>query len=181
MDNSTAIDFFSAAPPWFGRPERTLFDSVATRIQGGEELLFKGGPVHVTASCVVFDPSRTQVLLAFHRKGRFWVQFGGHLEHADHDIAAAAEREAAEESGLETFRLLSERALDLQAQQLGERFGACDIHLDLLFGAEAARDAPTRASEESHAVEWFDLDALPTDAVPGLAKRLRTARERIPA
>ncbi|MFJ8895092.1 NUDIX hydrolase [Leifsonia sp. NPDC102414] len=181
MDRETATTFFTTAPPWFGRPERTLFDSVATRIRGGEDLLFKGGPVHVTASCVVFDPDRTRVLLAFHRKGRFWVQFGGHLEQGDADIAAAAAREVSEESGLASFRMLSDDAVDLQAQQLGERFNGCDIHLDLLFAAETARDAVPIVSDESEAVEWFDLDALPTDAVPGLQKRLRTARERLPA
>lgn len=180
MDSSIATTFFRTAPPWFGRPERALFDSVSERIRSGEELLFKGGPVHVTASCVVFDPERTRVLLAFHRKGRFWVQFGGHLEPEDADIAAAAAREVTEESGLQSFRMLTPDAIDLQAQQLGERFGVCDIHLDLLFAAEAPRDAPTAVSDESEAVEWFDLDALPTDAVPGLKKRLRTARERLP-
>lgn len=181
MDRETASEFFTTAPQWFGRSERTLFASVAERIHGGEELLFKGGPAHVTTSCVVFDPARTRVLLAFHRKGRFWVQFGGHLEPGDADMAAAAAREATEESGLASFRMLSPDAVDLQAQQLGERFGGCDIHLDLLFAAEAPRDAVPSASDESDAVEWFDLDALPSDAVRGLSKRLRTARERLAA
>jgi hypothetical protein len=35
-----------------------------------------GGPEHVTASCFVFTPDLEQVLLCFHKKGRFWVQLG---------------------------------------------------------------------------------------------------------
>ena len=36
-----------------------------------------GGAEHVTASCFVFTPDLDQVLLWFHKRGRFWFQLGG--------------------------------------------------------------------------------------------------------
>ena len=58
------------------------------------------GPVHLTASCFIFTPTLTHVLLCFHRKGQFWVQVGGHIDADDATLVAAALREAREESGL---------------------------------------------------------------------------------
>lgn len=59
--------------------------------QRGESALERdGGPEHVTASCFVLSPNLAQVLLCFHRKGRFWVQLGGHVEPGDGSVAAAA-------------------------------------------------------------------------------------------
>ena len=65
-----------------------------------------GPPVHLTASCFVLDPDASKVLLTLHRKGGFWVQFGGHLEPTDATLAGAALREATEESGLASLVLL---------------------------------------------------------------------------
>ena len=62
-------------------------------------------PGHVTASAVVFDADGSHVLLTLHPRVGKWVQLGGHCEPADESIAAAALREATEESGLDGLTL----------------------------------------------------------------------------
>src|ERR1700754_1589907 len=56
---------------------------------------------HVTASALVLDEGGTRVLLTLHPRLGRWVQLGGHCEDTDADIAAAALREATEESGID--------------------------------------------------------------------------------
>src|SRR5699024_6016462 len=58
-----------------------------------------GGPRHLTASAIVIDGPGDHVALVWHRKGRFWVQPGGHLEPGETSFAQAARREVAEEIG----------------------------------------------------------------------------------
>ena len=57
-------------------------------------------PGHVTASALVLDHTGTHALLTLHPRFGRWLQLGGHCEDGDPDIAAAALREASEESGI---------------------------------------------------------------------------------
>lgn len=136
-----------------------------------------GGHEHFTASTFVFDPGFGRVLLCLHGKGRFWVQFGGHLEPGDDDMADAALREAREESGLDAVTLVSRHPIDLDRHKLAAGFDWCTAHWDVGFAAVADAGAVPTASDESEDVAWFDVDALP-DAVPeGFVTRVRRARD----
>src|ERR1700761_3753734 len=70
--------------------------------------LLQAGPVamtrahragHVTASALIVGADR-RVLLCLHGRLGMWMQLGGHCEEADESLAAAALREATEESGI---------------------------------------------------------------------------------
>ena len=133
------------------------------------------GRAHLTASAFVLTPDLREVLLCFHRKGGFWVQLGGHVEPADASLQAAALREATEEGGIPDLVPLGAVPLDLDRHDLGAGFARCDTHWDVGYGFVAARSRTPVASDESEAVDWWPVDALPPDVPPGFPERLARA------
>jgi 8-oxo-dGTP pyrophosphatase MutT (NUDIX family) len=139
-------------------------------------------PDHLTASTLVLSADGTAVLLTLHAKAKAWFQMGGHCEEADRTLAAAALREATEESGLDGL------ALDPQPVQLSLhevpfcRGGAAGDpvtrHLDVRFVAIAPAGMAHAVSEESLDVRWFRADALPTND-PDITELVALARERL--
>jgi 8-oxo-dGTP pyrophosphatase MutT (NUDIX family) len=131
-----------------------------------------GGPEHLTASCFVLTPAFDKVLLSFHRKGRFWVQLGGHVEASDGSLGEAALREAREEGGIEALTLWSVVPVDVDRHGLGDGFARCSVHWDVGFVAFAAPDAVPTVSDESEDVRWFPVAALPDVTPAGFPARL---------
>ena len=138
-----------------------------------------GPPEHLTASLVVLDDTRQQVLLTLHRRARAWFQFGGHIEVDDPTLWHAAAREGREESGIDDLRVLPE-IVHLDRHVLDGDFGACREHLDVRFAAIAPPDAVPDVSTESFDVRWWPVDALPPgtrdDLTPLVAAALRLSR-----
>ncbi|MEJ7831499.1 MAG: NUDIX domain-containing protein [Nocardioides sp.] len=134
-------------------------------------------PDHVTASTLVLSHDLTSVLLTLHTKAREWFQLGGHCEPGDRTLAAAALREAREESGIDDLRL------DPAPVQLSEHAVAfCgshgDVHhLDVRYLAVAPAGVAHEISEESIDLRWWPLDALP-DPHPDVVELVTLALAR---
>ncbi|GGE89331.1 NUDIX hydrolase [Mycetocola zhadangensis] len=136
---------------------------------------------HLTASCFVFTEDLSAVLLCFHKKGRFWVQLGGHIEAADGTVSAAAFREATEEAGI-VVTPLSPEPIDVDRHSLHAGFSKCDVHWDVGFVAIADPALPTITSDESDDVRWWPVGALPTevpDGFPGRVARVVAAASAV--
>jgi 8-oxo-dGTP pyrophosphatase MutT (NUDIX family) len=116
-------------------------------------------PGHITASTVVFDASRSRVLLTLHSKVKAWLQLGGHCEPIDRTLYDAALREATEESGITGLRLLPDPV------QIDRHFVRChpggSYHLDVEYAAVAPAGARHHISAESEDLRWFEIGALP--------------------
>lgn len=158
------------------RQERLRVQYLAHLESHGRAALSKGGPPeHLTASCVVLSEDLAETLLCFHRKGKFWVQFGGHLEESDASLAEAARREAREESQVAALELLGDEPFDLDRHALSGGW-TCAEHLDVGFVAVLPRAAAFAVSDESEALAWWPVSAIPGDSADGLADRVARAR-----
>jgi 8-oxo-dGTP pyrophosphatase MutT (NUDIX family) len=161
--------------------QRATLQAVSLHLEehGPAALAKAGHPVHLTASCFVFDEALEETLLSFHRKGQFWVQLGGHIETDDRSLREAARREFHEESGVIASVWLSALPLDADIHDVSSAFGTCRTHMDLAFGVVVQRGAVTAASEESDALGWHRVDDLPLGSVAGLAERTARIRQLI--
>lgn len=153
--------------------------------------LLRAGPValtrahragHVTASTLIVGADG-RVLLCLHGRMKLWMQVGGHCEPADPTLAAAALREATEESGISAL-LLDPEPIDVHIHPVRCRpaDGAPVTethHYDVRFLAVAPAGAVEQISEESSALGWFGPDALPTPLADGVLPQLAPAFARL--
>ena len=131
---------------------------------------------HVTASALVIDPSREQVLLTLHRKLGMWLQMGGHCEPGDPTLAEAALREASEESGIAGLRLLPGGPV-----RLDRHHTPCAWHLDVQYAALAPEGATETVSDESLDLRWVAPPEVGEVADESVVRLTRRALELLDA
>lgn len=139
--------------------------------------LWKQGPrQHLTTGAIVLDTSLSRVLLTLHAKAGLWLQFGGHFEPEDTSVAAAATREAREESGLVDL-VLDPRIVELHRHRLlAPAFGRCEEHLDIRYAGVADDGAAFAVSDESLDVAWWPADGMPPETEAELGPLVRAAQ-----
>lgn len=137
---------------------------------------------HVTASALIVD-ERLRVLLCLHGRLGLWMQVGGHCEAADETLAAAALREATEESGIAGLRLDPDPIdVDIHAVRCAPADGepaAPSHHFDVRFVAVCPPGAVEQISDESADLAWFAADELPSPLADGVVQQLRPAFSRL--
>jgi 8-oxo-dGTP pyrophosphatase MutT (NUDIX family) len=150
-------------------------DYLALLEQAPDALARTCHPAHLTASALVLEREGRHVLLVHHARIRRWVQAGGHIEVTDAGLAAAARREADEETGIGALVLAPSPVL------LSRHPAPCGAqwHLDVQFVAVADRAAVPVVSSESLDVAWFPVDALPLDCAGGVEELVAAAATRL--
>lgn len=142
--------------------EATFASSFLSLLQHPDAFQRSHLPGHITGSAWIIDHSRTHVLLTHHAKLNKWLQPGGHAD-GEENVLNVALREAEEETGVKTFRLLHTGIFDIDIHPIPARkdFGAHD-HYDIRFLLEANREEPLIITEESHDLAWVPLKQLTT-------------------
>ena len=160
------------------REQEALRSSYVDHLRANPDGLFRTCyPDHLTASALVLSVDRSRVLLTLHRKARQWFQFGGHLEPGDPSLAAAALREAVEESGVSGLAGEPDPVhLDVHPVPFCDPRGGVR-HLDVRYLFVAGADSGHQVSDESLDVRWWPVGRLPTQE-PSIRELVRLALAR---
>jgi 8-oxo-dGTP pyrophosphatase MutT (NUDIX family) len=138
-------------------------------------------PGHLTASVIVLSADRRHTLLTLHPRVGQWVQLGGHCESRDGTLAAAASREAGEESGIAGLEL-DPVPVALDVHPITCSLGVATRHFDVRFVAIAPDGALPVRSAESTDLRFWPIDRLPSGvAADGLTEAVRLALTRVTA
>ena len=118
-------------------------------------------PGHLTASGVVLSADGRGVLLIFHRRLQRWLQPGGHVEPEDTDLAAAAEREVREETGVALDAALPPAVVGVDVHEIPPREPdePAHLHHDVVFRFRALPGAEPDP-EYGRDVVWCGTDEL---------------------
>jgi 8-oxo-dGTP pyrophosphatase MutT (NUDIX family) len=119
---------------------------------------------HLTASAWVVNPDRSKVVFAFHDLYQSWAWLGGHAD-GDTDLLRVAQKEAKEESSLDTTPVSSlpfYLAVDpVQAHVKRGMFVPAHLHFNAVYLMEADESAALAPLPgENSAVAWMPNSLL---------------------
>ena len=115
---------------------------------------------HITGSAWILNAAGTHTLLTHHRKLDRWLQLGGHVD-GDPDVLAGAEREAHEESGIDSLEAVSPEIFDLDIHPIPARGDEPEhLHYDARFLFRSTHNEDYVLSDESHELAWVPLEKI---------------------
>ncbi len=124
---------------------------------------------------IVIQNADGRILLQHRTDFGLWGLPGGSAEDGE-DLTSIIVREVEEEVGLlieppQPFGFASDPAFETITYPNGHR---CQFFV-MLFFTEAFQGVPRVADDESHAVDWFDMGALP-DMLPNMRRTVEAYR-----
>lgn len=141
-------------------PDESVLKSRYQELLELEDAFYRTGrPGHFTASALILNREKSQVLLVEHRKLGIWVQPGGHAD-GDENLEQAAGKEVEEETGLSSWDC-DGSILDLDIHPIPARKDeGPHHHYDVRFLFIANPDAPITISHESTDMKWIPMQSV---------------------
>ncbi|AHM60005.1 NUDIX hydrolase [Flammeovirgaceae bacterium 311] len=143
--------------PYSQREQEHLRKITSLLEREGDCFLRSRADGHFTASAWVVSPDLQQVLLMHHRKLDKWLQPGGHAD-GDTNLPGVALREAHEESGLTSLRLLRTEIFDVDVHPIPARGDEKEhYHYDLRYLLTANPNEKLLPNGESKGFAWVSV------------------------
>ncbi len=115
---------------------------------------------HMTASAWIIDEKGSSALLVHHKKLNRWLRPGGHAD-GDENVPAVATKEAREETGLTSLKLIEDNFFDIDIHLI-PRHGdnQAHYHHDIRFLFVAEKTEKCVISDESNELKWIPMDKI---------------------
>lgn len=118
---------------------------------------------HFTASAFIINESHDKALAIFHKIFQSWGWLGGHAD-GEADLLKVARKEAQEESGLKTLRLLEPSPISIEAIPVFAHvhrtrgYVSSHLHLNVTFLFEAnKKESLVKNEVETAGITWLSL------------------------
>jgi 8-oxo-dGTP pyrophosphatase MutT (NUDIX family) len=133
------------------------------------------GPGHITCTALVIHPSGPRVLMIHHHRLHRWLLPGGHVESFDVSLAAAAAREAREETNVQLDPDFEPVLVGIDVHGIpSRRDEPYHLHHDLIWCFRALSEA-IEQTDEAPQVMWAaagDMESLQvTESIRRSAER----------
>jgi len=120
---------------------------------------------HMVTCCLVMNPERTKVLMAWHNIYKTFAWLGGHAD-GDEDLARVARKEVSQESGLKHAKMLGDIILTVSLLVVPYvrkgKIVEAHKHLGFVYLFEASEVEPIRiAPKENSHIEWIPIEKIP--------------------
>lgn len=114
----------------------------------------------MTASAWIIDEQGSSALLIHHKKLNRWLQPGGHAD-GEENILSVATKEAHEETGLKSLKLIDNKIFDIDIHLI-PRHGDIQAHNhhDIRFLFVAKKTEDYILSDESNELKWIPMDEI---------------------
>lgn len=146
-----------------GQQEKTDY-KVFQDFAADEKNLNRSSIAHFTASAFVLNESHDKILGIYHKIYQSWGWVGGHAD-GNADLLAVAVKEVQEETGLRSFKKLSEMPISIEALPVfghyHRKYGyvSAHIHLNVTFLFEAKEsDSLQKNTDETGGLAWIPLE-----------------------
>ena len=114
----------------------------------------------MTGSSWIIDTIGHSVLLVHHKKLNRWLQPGGHAD-GEEGIISVACKEAKEETGLKSLKLVNDQIFDIDIHLIPARRDVkSHFHHDIRFLFTADINERYIVSDESNELAWISFDSI---------------------
>lgn len=140
--------------------------SFANFLQRNEDAFDRTNSIaHVTSSSWIVNEDMTKVLMCYHNIYKSWSWTGGHAD-GEQDLLSVAIREAKEETGIKTIKVLTPEFYDVEIipvpQHLKRGFAIGNhLHLNVTYLLMADEKEILKVkSDENSKLAWLDVEKL---------------------
>jgi 8-oxo-dGTP pyrophosphatase MutT (NUDIX family) len=115
---------------------------------------------HITASAWISNKTGTSAVLVHHKKLNRWLQPGGHAD-GDENVLNVASKEAQEETGLKSLKLIGDKIFDIDIHLIPKHGNIqAHYHYDIRFLFVADDTEDYVISDESNELKWIPLGSI---------------------